>query len=271
MHISLKKIFIFLAAILFSAAAFALTPNFYKSPGDGSNLITIAADSWCPINCAPPEARLGVGIDLAKAIFEPLGYTVNYKLIPWTDALERVRSGQVDAVVGASRLDDASLIFPRQPVYRITDDFYVLRGNSWRFQGVHTLKGKKLGIIADYGYSNDVSRYIRENSDRLNAVQIASGTHALQANIKKLMNLQVDVIVEARPVMEYTLATMNLGDKIEWAGSIPQAEVYVAFSPASTKSQRLAEIFDRGMNQLAAAGKLEEYYRAYGLSTSGRR
>ncbi len=68
-------------------------------------IITIAADSWCPINCTKPEKKLGVGIDLAKSIFEPLGYTIQYEVMGWSDALAKVRRGEVDAVVGASKFD----------------------------------------------------------------------------------------------------------------------------------------------------------------------
>ncbi len=256
---------IFFAFCAVSAVAFALTPDFYQK-----RTLTIAADSWCPINCARSQGRLGVGIDLAKAIFEPLGYTIDYRLMPWSEALARVRSGQVDAVIGASRYDDASLVFPRQPVYNITDDFYVLKGNSWRFQGVHTLKAKKIGVIADYGYGNAINEYIRNNSDHVNAVQFATGENALRDNIKKLLSNQIEVIVETRPVMEYTILKMKLGDKIAWAGSSPQAEVFLAFSPASEASRGLAAQFDVGMQQFGASGRLEGFYSAYGLQVRDR-
>ncbi len=242
----------------------------FSSHAEQKPTITIAADSWCPINCTSPEKKLGVGIDLAKAIFEPLGYEINYKIMPWTDALAQVRAGKVDAVIGASRFDDKTLIFPQQSVYEISDDFYVLKGNSWRFQGVHTLKGKKIGVIADYGYGQVISDYVHNNQGNIALVQQATGENALTDNIHKLQNHQIDAVVETRPVMEYTIGKMHLADKIEWAGTSPQAKVYLAFSPALSHSKQLAGEFDAGMRQLILSAKLEDFYSAYGLSASDR-
>lgn len=232
--------------------------------------ITIAADNWCPINCTRPEPRLGVGIDLAKAIFEPLGYQINYVIMPWSEALAKVRTGEVDAVIGASRYDDARLIFPASPVYNITDDFYVLKGNSWRFQGVHTLKAKKLGVIKDYGYGTVVQEYVRSNQNNYSLIQASQGEDALKENIRKLLNREIDVVVESRPVMEYNINKMRLNDRIDLAGSSPQAQVYLAFSPASSRSKGLATQYDAGISRLTGEGKLDGFYGAYGLSSAGR-
>ncbi|MDX2074618.1 MAG: transporter substrate-binding domain-containing protein [Alphaproteobacteria bacterium] len=257
-----RFIFIFLAGFIVMAAAWPAKV--------GGPTIIIAADNWCPINCAPPERRLGVGIDLAKAIFEPLGYRIDYRVMPWSQALEQVRAGRVDAVIGASRFDDATLVFPQQSVYTITDNFYVQKGNSWRFQGVHTLKARKLGVIADYGYGPAITEYIRNNRQNLQLIQEASGNDALIENIRKLQSRVIDAIVETRPVMEYTIAKMGLEDRIEWAGSSPQAPVYLAFSPALPASRGLAAQFDAGMRKLVASGAIDGFYRAYGLSASDR-
>lgn len=253
---------------LFSSFFFCLCVC--SAQAEAKSVITIAADSWCPINCAPPEKKSGVGIDLAKAIFEPLGYEIDYQVMPWTDALAQVRAGKVDAVIGASIFDDSTLIFPRQAIYNISDDFYVLKGNSWHFQGVHTLKSKRIGVIADYGYGEVISDYVRKNQGNVSLIQVATGENALADNIKKLQNREIDAVVETRPVMEYTIAKMHLGDKIEWGGTSPQAKVYLAFSPALSRSKQLAAQFDAGIRKLILSATLDEFYSVYGLSSSDR-
>jgi polar amino acid transport system substrate-binding protein len=265
MQYSRKIILLFLSIVVFTAPVFAITPTFRAKP-----IITIAADNWCPINCGSNDVRPGVGIELAKAIFEPLGYQINYVVMPWSDALAQVRAGKVSAVIGASRFDDATLIFPTQAVYNITDNFYVLRGNSWRFQGIYTLKGKKLGVIRDYGYGQAVNDYIQANQGNYEKVQFAEGEHALRDNIKKLTSRQIDVLVESGPVMEYTIDKMRLQSTVELAGTSPQAKVYLAFSPALPGSRAWAGQFDAGMRALSEAGQLDAYYGAYGLSSYER-
>lgn len=228
-------------------------------------VITIAADAWCPVNCENRGDKQGVGIDVARAVFEPLGYEVKYVIMPWSEALARVREGRVDAVVGASKADDASLLFPTQPIYMMSDDFYVLKGISWRYQGTQTLKNKKLGVIKDYGYGAVVRDYIRANQSNFSAVVAAEGANALKDNLRKLQNRELDVVVETRVVMDYTLARMGLSDKFTWAGGVTQDNVFIAFSPSSTRSKALMAQYDAGVLALKNAGKLEPYYKNYGL------
>lgn len=226
--------------------------------------LTIEADEWCPINCAKGSGQDGIGIELARRVFEPLGYRVNYIIAPWTKALSDVRSGKVDAVVGASTLDDASLVFPSSYLFDISDDFYVLNGNPWRYQGPYTLKDKRIGIVSGYGYGSVISQFIQENSSHRGQVQAVSGAEALPENIAKLRANQIDIIVESKPVMDYNL--QKLGEtQIIWAGGLHQAPVYLAFSPASSQSRTLAAQYDAGVKQLKASGEYDKIFRSYGL------
>src|SRR5688572_5357943 len=93
---NLRYVLICLFAACFSQAGWAKT-------------LTIGADIWCPINCDPQDEKQGIGIDLARKIFEPYGYEIRYVVIPWSRALEEVRAGKLDAVVGATHADDESL------------------------------------------------------------------------------------------------------------------------------------------------------------------
>jgi polar amino acid transport system substrate-binding protein len=258
----MKNLFLFLFSFLI---CFLLQGSTVFALSDKKPTITIAADSWCPINCSRPETKEGVGIDIARAVFEPLGYQVNYVIMPWADALTKVNRGEVTAVVGAGRSDDPKLVFPSSALLAVSDDFYVLRGITWRFQGVETLKRKRLGVIESYGYGSEVKEYIRANMLVRGAVQAQTGANALRDNIKKLQNNEIDVIVESRPVMEYTLASMGLASKIVWAGGVKQDPVYLAFSPALPQSPALAKLYDDGVKRLKASGRLAEFYTAYGL------
>ncbi|MFO0388673.1 MAG: substrate-binding periplasmic protein [Alphaproteobacteria bacterium] len=247
-----------LATLFFAFAAFSASAQPAKT-------ITIAADEWCPINCAPNSKEEGIGIDLARKVFEPLGYKVEYKIMPWAEALKQVREGKVHAVVGASRSDDKTLIFPDNAITEIVDGFYVRAGSPWRYQGVHTLKNKRIGIIEDYGYGEIVTSFIKKNQYTAGALHIAKGKTPLQDNIKQLLDAKIDVLVESRIVMDYTLKTSNLSDKILLAGSVPQDHVYLAFSPALPQSKALAAQYDTAIRSMKTSGALKRMYGKYGL------
>ncbi len=248
--------------LLFGFFAFANT----AAQAQGNKTIVIAADEWCPINCASGGKQQGIGIDLARRIFEPLGYKVEYTIMPWTDALKQVRTGKIAAVVGASRKDDKRLIFPDNPLREVSDNFYVRAGSPWRYQGIHTLKNRRVGIIQDYGYGDVVSQFIEQNKFTADVLHIASGKNPLKDNIAKLIDGKIDVLIESKVVMDYTLKDSNLGDKIVWAGSAPQDNVYLAFSPALPQSRQFAALYDAAIRSMKTNGALKQVYAAYGLT-----
>lgn len=228
--------------------------------------ITVAADIWCPINCDPESDNLGVGIDLAKAIFEAKGYTIHYLIMPWTRALEEVRAGRIDAVIGANTLDDPNLIFPKESVMSITDDFYMLAEKRVPYKSTDSLKGLRIGIISSYGYYEEAQHFIEENrAFGTGSVQAVGGEDALQQNIRKLRAGRIDAIIEASPVMQYELLAQGLTKEIQRVGSAKGGKVYLAFSPALKTSKTYARMFDLGVAELRARSKLENYYNVYGL------
>lgn len=227
--------------------------------------LTIEADEWCPINCEANGNPRGIGIDLAKKVFEPLGYRINYVVVPWTQALKDVRAGLADAAVGANSTDDPKLIFPQEAITHISDDFYVLKGNPWRYQGEYSLKDKRLGVIADYGYTDVIKKYVDAHKAERGTVTFATGNEALKNNINNLLAGRIDVFVDSRIVVEYWIQKLNLNDKLQIAGSIPQDRVYLAFSPANAASRALAKQYDDGVRKLRQTGELDKLYKAYGV------
>ncbi|WP_157729877.1 transporter substrate-binding domain-containing protein [Bacterioplanes sanyensis] len=77
--------------------------------------LSIRSDTWYPMNGDPQADKPGFMIEIAKAIFEPQGITIDYRLMPWERALSEVRAGRIDCVVGAYVEDAPDFVFPEQP------------------------------------------------------------------------------------------------------------------------------------------------------------
>lgn len=232
---------------------------------DSPRVLVIAADRWCPINCGEDDENAGIGVDLARHIFTPLGYRVHYIVMPWARALEEVRAGTVDAAVGANEEDDPTLVFPRHAIYSVTDTVYVLKSNVFPLHGLSSLSGKRIGIIKDYGYSQAVKDYVQEARKTPGMIQEVGGGDALEQNIRKLQLGRIDALIESSAVMEYMLKRLNLSEEIVAVGSVPQGNVYLAFSPKLEDSIQRAEQYDAGIRSLQHAGTLDTLYRVYGL------
>jgi polar amino acid transport system substrate-binding protein len=229
-------------------------------------VVTIGADAWCPVNCDPAsDGAEGLGIELARRIFEPRGYTVRYVIMPWARALAEARRGGIDAAVGANAGDDPTLVYPQSGIASVTDDIYALPGRDIEFQGLESLKDLRLGVIRDYGYGEATRAFIRSQAGILDAVQEVSGDDALDRNIRKLLTGRIDALIESGIVMDYKILRSDLTGKIRKIGTVPQGQVYLGFSPALATSSHLARLFDRGMEDLRRSGELDALRARYGL------
>lgn len=262
-----SSLFLFAASLAFFAVAGTGLAATGAGPApDVVKTLTIAADSWCPLNCDPAvDGVEGVGVDLARKIFEPLGYKVDYIIMPWARALEESRQGRIDAVVGANEGDDPTLVYPREGIFFINDGIYVLESSPLEFSDMDSLNGYRLGVIKDYGYSEKVQNYMAAHRNIPGAVQEVAGETALEQNIKKLLAGRIDALVDSAAVVSYTLGKMGIEEKVRNIGLVPQGEVYLGFSPARPDAGRLAAEFDKGIENLRSTGELQNMYAPYKL------
>lgn len=77
-----------------------------------SKTITIRADEWYSMNGDPESDKPEYMIELAKAIFEPHGYEVDYQFMTWKKSLASVNGGFKDCVVGAVKDEAPGLLYP---------------------------------------------------------------------------------------------------------------------------------------------------------------
>jgi polar amino acid transport system substrate-binding protein len=228
--------------------------------------ITLVADEWCPYNCAIDSDAPGIMVEIAKKAFEPEGITVDYKIIPWARAIETVRSGQYNALLGAAYGDAEGFIFPTTPQAMMRNSFYVKKGNSWSFKTMESLNTISLGVIASYSYGDEIDAYIARYSDTMPRIQIVTGEDAAQRNIDKLNAGRVDALIEASYVMEYHLKQRGMSDTIITAGMLPasmQDRLFIAFSPSHKDSKRYVAILNKAMERMKRTGELEAITRRY--------
>ena len=67
----------------------------------GAETLTLVADEWCPYNCTPGDEKPGFLVEIVKKVFEPQGFTVDYKIVPWARAIRDTRAGRYSAILGA--------------------------------------------------------------------------------------------------------------------------------------------------------------------------
>ncbi len=247
-------------AAAFCAAAFGLSASAQET-------ITCRADTWAPFNGDPDSDKPGYVIEIMKAIFEPKGYKIDYKVIPWSRAVKELAEGKFDVAVGASKDDCPDAVFPDQEIADIRFAFFALPSSKWSFKGLDSLAEVKLGAIEGYAYGEEIDKRIASAKESGKA-ELVSGDNALERNVKKLQAGRIDALIEAPQVFSWTVRAMGLQEgSFAKAGELdsPQKN-YVAFSQAKASSKSYAKIFDEGMVELRKSGKLSGILAKYGLS-----
>ena len=201
-------------------------------------------------------------VEIARTVFEPLGYKVVYTTMPWSKALKDTETGMFTAVVGAAHEDCENFVFPGEWQGATELAYYVRSDNPWKFAGIPSLDGKKLGVILDYSYSEEIDKYLEGNPNALWAI----GDLPLQKNFASLKKGDLDVVLSTKTVGDYILSEMKLTDDIMVAGSDGELDgVYIAFSPANPKSKDYAKMLDEGMKRIREDGTLARILKKYGV------
>jgi polar amino acid transport system substrate-binding protein len=227
--------------------------------------LVIAADLWCPVNCAADAARPGIFVELARDIFAEAGIAVRYETRNWARVLQEVRRGELNAAVGAGHEDAPDFLFTRTPVAMSRNCFYTRQDSTWRFSGVDSLAPVRLGVINDYSYGEPLNAYVAAHRDG-DRVQVAAGDNALDLNLTKLRHGRLDALVENSWVIQSRLADLGRSGELREAGCRePDVPIYLAFSPTRADSARYVELFEHGLQRYRANGRLQALLKAYGV------
>lgn len=224
--------------------------------------LRLRADSWCPYNCDPGSDRPGYMVDIAKAVFEPQGITVEYRVLPWTEAVETARSGGAEGVIGATADDAPGFVFGAKALGFSSNILAARKGYRFTYDGVRSLEGQRLAAVRDYSYGEELDAFIAKGG----GVRLAEGDNAKMQNIELLLAGTVDLVLEDQNVMEYSLTAAGLTGLLDLHRTGKTTPLHIAFSPANPRSADYARMLDQGVAELRASGRLAEILKRYGLT-----
>jgi polar amino acid transport system substrate-binding protein len=208
------------------------------------------------------EARRaeGAAVDTVRAIIDRLGHRVTIRVLPWTRALQMVRSGKADAIFTAYKnperetfLDYSEEILMAQEVF-----FYRRKGSDFQFDGdIASIREARVGIVSTISYGLVFDRF--KQSVRLDKA------NQLTHNLEKLIKGRIDLLPSNRYVAEYTIKTMGLEDRVErlpvMIESVPS---YIAFSK-KRDLDTLRRQFDEELRKMKGSGEYASILQRHGI------
>ena len=230
----------------------------------GAETLTLVADEWCPYNCTPGDEKPGFLVEIVKKVFEPQGFTVDYKIVPWARAIRDTRAGRYSAILGAIRSEAPDFHYADGTGFAAGTQAFVKPGSPWKYAGPASLDAATLGVILDYSYGDTADKYIAQHRSDTKRVQLSTGEDALEKNVAKLVQGRVSVLLEDPAVMRYFLDKTNQTGAVAPAGALEDTEVFVAFGPHEEHAAEHAKMLADGMRRMRESGELARILARYG-------
>jgi polar amino acid transport system substrate-binding protein len=250
----IKKLFMLFFILAFATHLFA-----------NSQTISIRTDLWCPYACDPKSDKPGYMVEIAKEAFSAHGIKINYDVLNWARSLSDTKLGLYDAVVGASRSDVKGFILPKNPSGKNLNHYFVLKESDWKYKNSQSLDGKKIGVINDYTYGDEIDRFVSKHHPSFTKI---TGDDPLERIVKMTKAKRLDAFVENPLVLRLKLEELKLPldlFKMSSKNLSDDTDLFIAFSPKNSKSKEYASLFDKELQKMKKDGRLKKILSKYNV------
>lgn len=222
--------------------------------------VTIALAEWAPYEFEENGEIKGISVDIVDEAFKRMGYKVTKRILPFSRAIEMLKSGEIDMIPDIKNTAERQEIgvFSKEPIVTTYTALFVKSDSTIEFNGdISALKQYKIGTIRDYTYSEEF-----DNAVKSKVIKVEEVDDKLQ-NINKILDNRIDIYIENRLVLLEALKSTNNVDKLkELKPEINQTPVYGWF----TKKKNLNEMinqFDKKLVEIKKDGTFERIYKSY--------
>lgn len=221
------------------------------SLSSSAQTLNLVTEAWPPLIVdTPNSASKGPLWTITHSVAQRMGVDVQLVFAPWKRALDQVSRSQKDGVIGASRTParEELMRFPVEPLLYSETVVFSLRQSPVAFEGLPSLRGKRIALSAGYFYSNDVRA--APYFERIEVRDIHSG-------LQLVLMGRVDAFLVNRDVGWYEARKLGIEEQlVASAQAVSGGPVYLAFS--LTVDPDVVTAFDR---ELRAFRETEEYRR----------
>lgn len=252
--------FLFLVFLLFTDQQSLASPVL-KDPVQ----IKLAGTHWCPYTCAYSK-HPGFVSEFIRALLEGQGVSLTIDLMPWGTAVQKAKSGEYDGLITAVVPEAPQFIFTHLATDVQQSCFYTKQSSTWSFDGLASLKGQRLGVIAGYGYGTPVDEWIASQQSK-DTLYVSTQKAALIDLLERLESGDITTLIEDRYVISHVLYR-NKREKhsLRIAGCLADNPFYLAMNPKSPHARQIVEMLDKAL-QKERNQKLKRFIKSrYGLN-----
>ena len=216
---------------------------------DSITEIHLASESWEDTTNAD-----GTGLywEIFRAVYEPLGITLTFEIVPYARAVNMVEHKEVDASVGAY-IDEFEALFPQWHFDRDLVLAVFKKGRLEQWEGEQSLSGK-LGWMRGYEYD----QYLEQAHEFVEVDTRKSAYKMLEFG-------HIDFFLDAEPEVETEFAREDLDADAFQTEILLKLNLYLAFADTE-RGRKLLTLFDTQIGKLVASGELKPLFETWGYS-----
>lgn len=254
-----------MSALSFRSVVAAHLLGLLTLPALAADVVRLASDEWCPYVCtANGRIQGGYVVEVTSRAMAVTGWRVEPFLMPLNRAMRQTVQGDLDGVFAPP--EDARLL-PSTVLGYSRACLYVRAGSNWRYRGLRSLSGLRLGAIGDYEYDNgpmdDHISTLRGNRD---AIDFSYGANAGLTNLRKLLGGRFDVLVEHEAVLHHLARQAGVEGQLRNAGCLEKPfALRVGFAPRSSHGATWLADLARGFKHIERTGELAAIQQRHGI------
>lgn len=238
--------------------------------------LKVCYDQWAPMTIFPSEgaSERGVVIDMLDQIYTPKGYKLEYFEVPLARGLDMVAEGLCDMLPEYlfSKGQEKYFVYATEETFAYKTAFVVRRDDPWRYNGIQSIKGKRIATGPGWDYSSmsvDYQNYI-DDPKNSNFIEVVAGYDDVVDRVFRMIREnRVDLYADNDLVLQHALNRLNLNGDLEIVRPGLEkklVEMPIFSKKISTKKRReLIRIWNEG--RLSIKGKKEKMLlRKYNVS-----
>ncbi|MFC7421613.1 substrate-binding periplasmic protein [Iodobacter arcticus] len=227
-----------------------LTTILFSTPLYAETVVINAEDDWAPFSSMRSDKQgvEGLSPSLVSAAFNSQGINVKFNAVPFARCLYEVERGKVVGCFDTSMTENNKnkFIWHKTPLFEEGLSIFALSESSDKNLTAKDLEGKTISLTHGYSYPNilmDNKKIIKDESP------------FDDTQLKKILLKRVQYgVINTTPGTLMINTNRNYKGKIKIVGLIETSVFYLNFSKTHKDGQRMADIFEKGMQEIKSNG-----------------
>lgn len=222
-----------------------------------------AEDDWFPYSGLVGKEVQGITIDVVRAAFALSGIEVRYEVLPYARCMALTKNGVLPACFDTLRNPgiENDYLWHEPGMFKVQYKIYALASSSESGLRPRDLEGRKVAVTRAYEYgvefdTNDKIQRLFTSHDESNFGMVLRG----RAQYTVALEINSAMLFKRRP---------DLAGKFKVVGEVAASEVHMVFSRKHPDAARLMGLFEKGLRELHASGRIKAIEDAWFRKLAG--